>query len=409
MIAVFYIVWTLGFVFFIVRRRTFDIPALAYLGCSVWFIPAFFGIVRYRYSPGVIMEDPIHPIVYSIYCFVIISLILSGYLCERITFRTQNDNRSLTHTYLWYVLVILSVCIIIIFIALESDEALSPGKPSYGRTHKFLHTFIGMLLVASVIYNKLKLTAFLGAILIFDVYAGNREAFAMGLAGILYVSFSRHGEARLIRKYMYMLLSILLLLALFIYKRLYGLILLADYKAVSERIWDIDWIVIAIQRSQPFLTQSALNSVVVNDYQYEGPYFINISNNLIPFTTDVLSNDGLQEWINREVYPMREHGIASNIFAEAYVVGWLPLVTVYILIFFLIMPTIYQWLISRSRGIIASMYIVSATYSMIYIHRSGLIYQATIQSRLIISFLCLYVLALISKNALEYKPKKVYD
>ena len=74
----------LGACYFVVKKRQFDYFALAFFSALVYFIPGFVGATSYSVD-GQWSDTPIHPEVYGVMIFVLVSILLAEQAASRVT------------------------------------------------------------------------------------------------------------------------------------------------------------------------------------------------------------------------------------------------------------------------------------------------------------------------------------
>lgn len=381
----FYLVVGFGVYYFSLRERVFDIPAMAFFSSLLYFLPAFFGVVRYKMGLGYVIESDITGDAYFVYITVIGSIILAGIYNEfvnRIHYTVVDIKDS---KLLFKVLLITTIIVAILFIVTNFGEIIKPGKPALNRFHPYFQIITGLTLILSVIIGKYNIAGYLSLVLLLDVYAGNREGLAMAILGSIILILLRKNKHKLLlenKNILFVVIASIIFLS--VYKTIYIPMAAGNIGLVYERIFNVETYFLVLQSLEPFTIQSILHLVIVDNFEYSGDYFKNIIYDLILFSGEMgIEKNNIDKAFNGILFATRESGVASNLWAEAYAIGGKLLIIIYA-IAYSTLTLVYDRFLRKVNLYLRPFLLISASYLFLFIHRTGLIYQVTIQKRIIL-------------------------
>src|SRR5690554_5760327 len=262
---------------------------------------------------------------------------------------------------------------------------------------------VGM--VFSVRTRSNKWLVFFLLLLLVSFYIGFRSPLAISFIASLVIVSQREGLNLRRIGLRYFLLIILIGLAFFLYKGFYSAIKMGNYDVLKDRIFSLDYYLFIFQSSEPVVNLSILSNVVESDL-YIGPSdLLRILTIATLFMEELFQGFGnFNSVIQPLFYSDISGGVGSNIWAYWYAVaGWGGL------LFFIFFYGFSLWWLSwlhRSSGLyVSSLVAYLGAYWAFYIHRNDLIYQLSLERRVLIIFSLIYLVSVLFSNITNRKGR----
>lgn len=398
-----YFITIFGVGYLLLAKRGFDLWSLAFVSCCFYFMPAYFGFVLYPGNDGSFERVPISPYVYLVYIYLMTISVVLMFMKDILSYGKSSIHNYKSDEKFKGIGVVSVVCIIIflIFLVTSYDELFSPGKPTFGRLHPYFQVTTSILLVVSVLNKSLAIFLLSLAFLFLDVYGGNREGLAMAAMAASLVYFKGRRNERMMHYWKPLMLMVVLAFFLVFYKGAYVAIQAGEYELVISRLLSSAYYMEQIAKVEPFITQMILVETINNDVSYPYPYFSQLLLNFVVMGNEFFeSYESYGRYFNSTFLSHLNYGTASNYWAEGYaVMGWFGVFFMSAIFFSVI--AIYDYLITFSKGYMSSAVALLGAYFVFFLHRTGLIYQVTIQRRILIAavfmYLIFYILRYFSK------------
>lgn len=397
-----------GLFYFAVARRRLDTFTVAFFSAAMYFLPGFVGYTLTPVTPEHPVKTPValDPEAMAIMLLVLASIPLCAVLWDQFDLRRAGPQFRIRCTpTVSYVALGLGVLGFLWAVAETGPALFSPDKRDVigivGRGHLLWEMGAAMGAVFAYSYRQRLVLMASAALLIVDMWIGFRYAFAMAFIGVAWLALWRDGAFRLSSLPRRYLLAILLGgLAIISYQNLKEPVRQGDWTEVSRRLGDPAWYAAGVMTSEPFTTQTVLNEVVRNDFRTSSEHLWSASLHLIVFSPS-LGAEGVRfnQLHQAALFPTVDHGLADNIWAQMWsATGWTGL-TVFVLIYNLVLAAGAKGLRCADPALRAGLVLLFA-YWCFYIHRNELMVQVGYMKQvMILWFSCVVVTNLLDRAA----------
>lgn len=366
------------------KRRTVDFYALAILSSLFYFSPLFFGYV-WLHDKGSDVINPITERMAGIYLMVFASLFLGMLFNDGLMLskRSRNELRSVGYQNIFYYLALVFW---LLFAMVHSQDLLHARKENFGSIYSVAFTAVVFALVLSLLAKDYKWSFVFLMAAVIDLYAGNREIIAFTFLSVFVVLTSRLGSIRLSRYYVAIAALVLGVMLLAVYKMIGAAIVVNRWDLVVDRLTTPQFYSFAIMRAEPFVTQSILYEATEQEWAFNGSIALNIAQVLMPlsslFDSEIVSVSSI---VNQKIGDIG-YGVASNIWAEAYMLGGGLSVVVFAILYALL-PMVANVCFFKYRSLPSQTLIaLLAVVLLFFIHRAGLEYSFNIFKRYVLYF-----------------------
>jgi len=232
-------------------------------------------------------------------------------------------------------------------------------------------------------------------LLILDMWIGFRYAFATSFIAIGLVWLSRPAPFRLgllrLRYWVVILAGGLLVIS---YQNLKEPLRAGDWGEIIERTTNPLWYADGILTSEPFTTQTVLNEIVRNDFRTGTDHLESAAYHLILFAP-ALGEEAVR--FNRlyqpALFPLVDHGLANNIWAQMWSAGDWPLLLAFVLVF-LAGLAFWSRLLRSADPAVKTYAAVAIAYWAFYIHRNELQGVVGAQKQLLLVWIACVILSI---------------
>ncbi len=411
---VFIIVSLVGISFFLVAKRQFDFFTIGFFSTCIYFLPGFFGFALYARA-GNPNSWPLSKLLdgtYVVMIVVLIAILIGAFSFDLFSGKTVINLRLKGSKYVVHLTVGFAILGCLATVLESGHELLSINKNQMmigiSRWHILWVVSSSLGAIISFLEKKWIFLCICAALLLLDMFIGFRSSVALTIISLAVICFSMKGKSRIVLKHKGMiLLSILIVLILFVYKRIYLFVKIGAWDIVSERLMNFDTYIQSVIYSEPFITQVILNEVVKTNFKVTGEHFIGLFNNLILFSPSLgLKTESFNSQFQPILFPYRDAGMASNIWAEMWSAGgwWLLSTFIIVYVFGLFVGSYFLRVNDPAfKGGVALCFSCWA----FYIHRNELVYQITLEKRIfLIWFVCVLVSVFISYSFRNLKDMK---
>lgn len=374
-----YLIFALALTYFTMARRRIDFYTVATFSSLIYFLPGLAGYTFYVFSNQVVYT-PINGEMVFIYCSVVFALlagaILNDYTSGSPAVALKPINRS--EKRLFY----LSATLIWAYFAVTHlDDLLLGRKEVFGSLYAVAFTSIAFVFVMALANKDWRWVTLFSLIALVELYAGNREMIAFVLIAYMIVAGLVSPRLRIFSKFRFVLPAFAALSLLLIYKQLGAVIIAGKWGLVVDRLGDPTFLVAAVSRSEPFVTQTILYSATEFNWQFEGSLLLNLSIILMPmgrlFSSEVSS---ISAFLNNSFGDVG-YGVGSNVWAEAFVLGGMPMVIVF-LICYATLPAVLNRLARNSNSLLVRIFLAFIGVAFLFfIHRTGVEYAFNVVKR----------------------------
>lgn len=411
MIILFFAIALIGSYFFVFRRKVFDFVSAGFFGCVIYFMPGFHGLLFNPYYPDDFPIEPISFATYAVWIFALSGSIITGLIYNPAPLGPLHREAMLRpFTFPMSDIMINGILGISFIFALATggSELFSPDKNdvlSVQDRSIILFAVLSQVTLVLFIVQKKYVTAIPAVMAVaFLVFVGFRAELAIAALSIAIWIAYRDGIRSFFKmRNMIPLASIVFFL--FAYKFLYISVKMGRWDMVSQTIQDTQFFENIFLKSEPFITQSILNEVIVRDFQISTDSFsasfisiIPLSNILTSFTAEQIAFN-----FQEQLFPNLKYGVASNIYANFYAgFGYVG-----ILIYVVLQNTILT-LISRAmmrpNGFLKLALAMVGAFMAFYIHRNDIANSITLINRSLYCCLALWLLTEFSKIFVPTAP-----
>lgn len=389
--AAFYVIAVLGSAYFLLRRRRFDFFSVGFASGLVYFLPGFFGFVRS--GSDFTVAEPLQPGTYIVFISVLACIAIGAALFDQFaTARTGAPGRFVPLTLTTETALAIAVLALVATILASGPDLFSAQKSVVQESYTRWHVLFRFAAVFTVVFGVLGKRVFLAlagvSMLLFDVYVGFRLGLVIGVLAAATLALNLKGEQSLLRSEKRTLLAgMLLVVAVFLYKRVYIVVKLGLWDTVVARLTNPDLSFLALMGTEPFGTQTVLNEVIRTGFEVDAAHLGSVAALLVPFSNQlgaeiVTFNDLFQEELFGGV---ARGGLANNIWAQMYAVaGWLGIAVIVPLYVFLLAAG--SWLLNQSRGALLALIAVGFTFIAFYLHRNDVFYILVLLRRCLVTW-----------------------
>lgn len=402
--------------YLVIKNRRFDFYSIATLSSIIYFSPSLFGYVWYRsLSKGGVYEDVFIDIDQDVIFAHII--ILSILFLSMIIYDISNNNRVIKNKIYMennnttIVFIFSAFIIYALFISSDFRFAFEGSKDKFSRWYSIVAVSIPFCASLAVATKRYIYIFILSLVVMFEMYIGNREAIAFSTVSILTVMLWIKGRGRLIGYYKYIIFGFSLAISALVYKNISSAIRHGDWDLALSRLGNWGYYEESLSKSEPFVTQSIFHYAMSLDWSYDGLFVKPLFASLVPLGDIFVGNvETVSGYINGTLFEDVGYGVASNVWAEAYIYGGWSVLIIYAIIYSII-PAILNRLMYNSKYyhqcVLLSM--LGAIF-LFYLHRSGLDSAVNITKRLVVFyFACSFVSLLIDALATQRKGSVQYD
>ncbi|MDR5890200.1 MULTISPECIES: hypothetical protein [Halomonas] len=270
----------------------------------------------------------------------------------------------LAWAFFWFFLVLMSQPELLAF----SDRAqFVSSKPFFYSFYVYSAIASSLFFHAASSYKLLLLSSFF---VLFDLYLGSREFFALFLFSHAFLKFSSLGRVRLIAKHSYAILGALLVLFALTFKYSYHTLHSGDVAGFFSLLANQEFVFQSLYFSEPSIIQGNLYLVVEKGFELSLSHLLPVLLFLTPVHRSWVGFDlePMSRKMEEYFYGSLDFGIAGNFIGEFYAIFdvffFLPL-----LLYMLSALSIVNYLVSARRPLVRVFGIMLSFYAVFYIHR----------------------------------------
>ena len=391
---VFILVAAAGGAYFAFSKRRFDFLTLAYVSALVYFLPGFAGYARMPQTVFASFREPV-PLVaetYGVFVLVLGVLALTAVLTDRLPVRGFPWRPlPVPKLALWILLALTLIGFAGTVLSagrllLADEKHLIVANVGRWRTLWVNGAALGALLAFSM--RRWATLGLCVSLLLVDLYVGFRNNLALTTISLFLLWLNGRGEQRLaLRNLRAGLAGAATAVVFFAYKFLYVPIKQANWSELSYRLTDWSYISRGLSYSEPFVTQTILNEVLVRRFRVGLEGFGEIFFNLVPFAPAFgLKATPISARFREELFPGTPGGLGSNIWAEMWSRGGWPLLLLFTLTFAFSLFLASELLRCRDP-LLLPLVALNGSYWAFYLHRNTLTFQVNLHKRLLLLWL----------------------
>lgn len=405
----------LSLLYIISMRRRFDFYSISIISSVIYFLPSMFGYVWYRVpNSGNRYDDVFVTIDYEVKFahFIVLSfLLISMILYDKIRSSNYDKFQLKEKRYSIFVFILVSIFIYSNFLINNFDAAMGGEKSNFSRWYSLVAISIPFCMTLCIATRRYLYLLLFSTIVAFEMYIGNREAIVFSAISILTVMLWIRGKNRLFWYYRYIMFGFFLAASALLYKNVSAAIRSGDWELAVSRLGSWEYYGETLSKSEPFVTQSILHYAITLDWSYDGSFVKPLVASLVPLGDIVVGNaETISGYINGSLFEDVGYGVASNVWAEAYIYGGWPMFFVYAMVYSSI-PALLNRLMEKAKYYHQSVFLsILGAILLFYIHRSGLDNAVNMAKRLFLFyFLCTFLSLLIDALAASLKGSVQYD
>lgn len=380
-------------VYFLFSRRQIDFYTLAFFSCAIYFLPSLLGFVWHTRPVDGRYEDVFIPIdarVQLVHTIVVGTLLVATLLYDRVhraTAASRLIEASARERDVTTAVALSAAVLYAVFLSQDLTAAMAGKKGEFGRFYALAAIAVPFAFTLCVASGRTGLALLFAGGAMLDVFLGNREPIVFGMLSATVVVLWRRGPIRLIWQYHYIAAAATAVVAVMAYKNVAARVRLGDWPVVIERLTNVTFYFDSVLNSEPFVTQSILHYAMVSGWSYEGTMVAALLASLVPFGNVVFGNVGtISAHINTVLFENVGYGVASNVWAEAYMYGRWPLVVVYAAVYSAL-PAMLGAAFRRCRHYRTQAFVsVAAVVLLFYLQRSGVDGAAVWIKRLVVFY-----------------------
>lgn len=319
----------LSLLYIISMRRRFDFYSISIISSIIYFLPSMFGYVWYRVpNSGNRYDDVFVAIDYEVKFahFIVLSfLIISMILYDKIRSSNYDEFQLKEKRYSIFVFILVSIFIYSNFLINNFDAAMGGEKSNFSRWYSLVAISIPFCMTLCIATRRYLYLLLFSTIVAFEMYIGNREAIVFSAISILTVMLWIRGKNRLFWYYRYIMFGFFLAASALLYKNVSAAIRSGDWELAVSRLGSWEYYGETLSKSEPFVTQSILHYAITLDWSYDGSFVKPLVASLVPLGDIVVGNvETISGYINGSLFEDVGYGVASNVWAEAYIYGGWP-------------------------------------------------------------------------------------
>lgn len=398
-----------GGCYFVLVPRLLDAFTVAFFSAAIYFLPGLVGYTLSPVTPDMPIKLPVEidPEAIGIMIAVTATIVLAAVIWDRLSRDWQapawrlEEARSASA-----VALLLAVAGLLLDAAESGGLIFEPSKrvvvEEVGRGHLIWEMGASIAAVTSFQYRQHIRFLLATVLLILDMWIGFRNAFALTLVTVVWMWLGRPQPFRLASlRLRYLLLPLLGGLFIISYQNLKEPVRAGNWDEVVLRTTNPAWYINGIVTSEPFTTQTVLNEIVRRDFRTGSDHLWAASMHLLLFSPSfdaepVRFNDLYQP----ALFPMVDHGLANNIWAQMWSAeGW-PGLLVFLAVFVSFLAA-GSWLVRSTDPGVQAGAMLFFVYWAFYIHRNELVVQVGFQKQVAIVWLLCTVVGILIDRAIR--------
>jgi hypothetical protein len=396
MTIAFTLIYCIGASYFLLKHRRFDVLSVAYFSAGVYFLPGFFGVVKFPVIFQVLEDVPLVPKAYVVMIAVLFSIVAAAMVYDLFPHRTRYHVGLRGSVNAGYWAAGIAVVGFFLTVATMGSALLNPDKTEMlARFNRWTILWeMGASLLAVFAFARKSWLLFGIAVLLLlgDIYIGIRVSFAMSFIACFLLWAEEKGRGRFgIRYFKIAALAALFLIFLLVYKLLFVQIKEGNWDVVRERLANPAFYTKSVTHSEPFITQAILNQVMIDEFMVGPDHFRAIAFQFLFFAPQIGANAiSFNDLFQSKLFPNAiGWGMANNIWAEMWSSGGWGL-----LIVFLFGNAFLLMLMSRAMRVdnpeVRALGALLFAYWAFYLHRNDLFTEINLLKRVfVLGFFCI--------------------
>ncbi len=395
--------------YFLLYRRKIDYSFIAYFSAILYFLPGFWGYTNYLGEGGFWQKDQIIDSTYLVFIVVLSSIFFLSLLQDAmfLSFPPRREGRVLISKERILevrILALLSLTALVMML-FDSGEALFlPDKQlvldALTRSHILFYSSVMLGFVISFSMGLRGYFILFVLLLGFNTYIGFRSNTAIAILALMVCHFGQQRKISYKSLFKFLLVSLSIAVLMFLYKTIGHAVKSGNWHLVYERVTSLDNYIAMITKSEPFVIQANLNTVLKENYNTPLDHVLALFQQFILFSNNLGVNAAtFNSYFQKDLFSEVNYGMASNIWAQMWSAGgWL--LFVYMVLVFNILIIVANYIFKyKSRFYVVALSPIFI-YWVFYIHRNDLGYLLNLQKRLLLIMLFVVIIS----KLLRYTP-----
>lgn len=402
------IVVILGCGYFLGVHRRLDAFTVAFFSAVVYFLPGLVGYTLSPVSPRTPVKVPVtlEPEAIAIMVAVTAAILLGGCIWTAFERQATAPGWVLEDARLAPAVAAVLGILGVLLTAAESGSAAFTADKSVvveavGRGHLLWQMGAALAVVLGFTLRQRGIAVIGWLLLAGDLVIGFRYAFAATFIAVALLWLGTGGPQRLgkIRGRHW---AAILLGGLFVisYQNLKEPLRAGDWPEIGERLSNPLWYGAGILTSEPFTTQTVLNEIVRADFRTGPEHLLGAGSHLILFSADLGGEpERFNEQYQPALFPLVDHGLANNIWAQMWSAGDWLLLGIWCVVFvtgLAALSALLRVMDPMVRGYAA----LATAYFAFYAHRNELLGIVGIQKQLLLVWLACVIAAILLRSSL---------
>jgi len=403
-----------GALYFLLKKRRFDFLTVGYFSATVYFLPAWYGIVIVPITVYSMGPVPLIGGAYLVMLVVISAILAAAIIYDAVPHRSHRHIRlSGSASAGNWALVLGATGLVMSVLTIGVDALLNADKnvvlESLNRWQIFWQ-FGGALAVVFFFQRRMWLRLSLATLLVLaDVFIGFRLSFAFAFIACFALWAERQGRQRfLLRHLRPILIAGSLIAFLFVYKSVYVLVKEGEWGRVAQRLTSLQAYDEVITSSEPFITQSILNQVMLDDFHVPFSHFSALFYQLTMFAPSFGAKFvSFNDYFQPALFPLAvDIGLANNIWAEMWSTGGWPLLLAFLLLDVIMLGYMSALMRVDNPELRAALSLPFVCWAF-YLHRNDLFVETNLVKRLVLIGATCILLAMLSHDATHRIRRRV--
>lgn len=405
------IVVALGCAYYLGTRRRLDAFTVAFFSAVIYFLPGLVGYTLSPVSPRTPVKVPVEleTEAVAIMLAATTALLLGGMAWSALERRLAGPLWRLEDARLAPLLALLLGMLGVALTVVESGPAAFAADKrvvveAVGRGH-LLWQVGGALAVVLGFAQRQRVVHVLGWLLLAgDMVIGFRYAFAGALVAVALLWLGagqprRLGSIRL-RHWVAVLLGGLFIIS---FQNLKEPLRAGDWAEIGARLSNPLWYGAGILTSEPFTTQTVMNEIVRHDFRTGADHLLGASSHLVLFSSDLGGEPvRFNELYQPALFPLVDHGLANNIWAQMWSAGDWPLLVAWCLVFVTGLAAL-SWLLRVPDPLVRGWAALATAYFAFYAHRNELLGIVGMQKQVLLVWAGCVVAAILVRHAVPVR------
>lgn len=404
-----------GALYFLLKKRRFDFLTVGYFSALMYFLPAFYGIAMSQYGPYDPVPATLIPETYAVMLTVVFAILAGAIAYDQIPHRSHR-HVGLSGTVSagnWALLLAITGCAMSILTTGLGTLLNADKNVVIQNVNRWLIFWeLGGAYAVIFFFSRRQWFRFALALVVIlaDVFVGFRLAFAFAFIACFTLWAERQGRSRFgIRNLRPIVLAASMIAFLFLYKAVYVLVKVGAWGQVAQQLTSASAYNGTITSSEPFVTQTILNQVLLMNYHVPFDHFQSVLYQFLFFAPNLGAQGQMSfnDYFQPELFPtITDMGLANNIWAEMWSSGGWPLLLAFIVFYVVVLCYLSTWLRIDNAELRGAIALPGVTWAF-YLHRNDLFVETNLVKRLLLIASICMIAAMLSHDATHRLRRRV--